>query len=273
MLRLTTLRLAGFAAALSVGTAFAADMISAPPPPPPMLAPAPAPVEIGSGFYLRGDVGVGIHNSSQIDTLPPIVGLRTLDSSIDSAIFVGVGAGYQFNSFLRADVTGDYRFHAHHRHVDVFAGPPVNSNLIKGTIGGFVGLANVYVDLGTWHRITPFLGVGIGFATLTMGKTTDFQLTTGGTVGGTGPSKTQTNLAWAIHAGLGYELTSNLKAEVAYRYLNMGSVEGSDVVCTGACPFRTRIKNLDSHDVKFGLRYLFADAPAPYMPGPLVRKY
>ncbi len=271
MLRLTTLRLAGLAAALSVGTAFAADMIA--PPPPPMIAPPPAPLDVGSGFYLRGDVGVATYNYTRIDTVPVIAGLRTVNSSIDSAVFVGVGGGYQFNSFLRADVTGEYRFNTNHRHVDVFTGPPANSNLITGKIGGFVGLANVYVDLGTWHRITPFFGAGLGFATLTMGKTTDYQLTAGGAIGGTGPSKTQTNLAWAIHAGLGYDLTANLKAEVAYRYLNLGSVEGGTVNCAGACPYRVRIKNLDSHDVKFGLRYVFADAPIAYAPGPLVRKY
>ncbi|PPD13940.1 MAG: porin [Methylobacterium sp.] len=269
MLRLMkTLRLAGLAAALCGGSAFAADIIHAPPPP---LVAAPAPLEVGSGFYLRGDVGIGIHDYATLDTVPPLAGLRTLNSSVDSAVFVGGGVGYQFNSFLRADLTGEYRFDASHRHVDVFPG---GSNLITGKVGGFVGLANVYVDLGTWHRITPFIGGGVGFSALSMGRTADYQLGAGGALGGTGPSRSQTNFAWAIHAGLGYDLTSNLKAEVAYRYLNLGTVEGGTVTCFVACtPFRVRLKDLQSHDIKVGLRYVFADSPAAYVPGPLIRKY
>ncbi|KAF0229570.1 MAG: opacity type [Beijerinckiaceae bacterium] len=275
MRSLQTLRAAGIAALLataSTGIASAADML-APPPPPPMMQ-APPPLDVGGGFYLRGDVGTGLYSNSSIRTVPAVAGLRTIDSSIDGTHFIGIGAGYQYNSYLRTDFTAEYRLDAKHRHTDVFTGPPVNSNLITGKVGGFVALANAYVDLGTWHRITPFVGVGAGFATMTMGKTTDYNLTAGGAVGGTGPSKTQTRFAWALHAGVGYDLTQNWKAEAAYRYLRIGDVNGGQVTCAGACPYNVRINSLASHDIKVGLRYAFADMAAPmYAPGPLVRKY
>jgi opacity protein-like surface antigen len=271
MPRLTTLRLAGIAAVLSAGSAFAADMIGHPPPPP--LAPPPAHVDVGSGFYLRGDVGVGLYDHGRIDTVPFLPGLTTRDSSLNGTAFIGIGAGYQFNSFLRADITGEYRFHTKHRHVDNYpAGPGygAGANLITGKVGGFVGLANAYVDLGTWHRITPFIGAGIGFASLSMTNTQDMNLLNNAVA--TAPNKTQTRLAWAIHAGLGYDLTANLKAEVAYRYLHIGNVTSGTVACGGGCDFAVRIKDLQSHDLKVGLRYVFADAPV-YAPGPLMRKY
>lgn len=272
MLNAKTLRATSVAALLlgTAGAASAADMMTAPPPPP---VPTAAPMGGDSGFYLRGDVGVGVYDHASITTQPPLAGLSTLNSSIDSTVIGGVGVGYQVNSFLRGDVTGEYRFNANHRHVDFFTGPPINSNLITGKIGGFVGLANGYIDLGTWNRITPFVGAGVGVASMTMGKTTDYNLTAGG-IGGTGPAKTSTHLAWAIHAGLGYDLGSNWKAEVAYRYLNIGNVNGGTVTCVGACPYYVRIKDLASHDIRFGFRYIFADAaPMGYAPGPLVRKY
>jgi opacity protein-like surface antigen len=65
-----SLALAGvFAAALSA-TALAADLL----PPPPPMAPPPLPVEVGAGWYLRGDVGVGsldFDNFVGVDTTPP----------------------------------------------------------------------------------------------------------------------------------------------------------------------------------------------------------
>jgi opacity protein-like surface antigen len=280
MLRFKTLRLAGIAATLSAGGAFAADMIGHPPPPPPPMLHAPAPLDVSSGFYLRGDIGAGIYGHDRIDTRPSLLGLRSIDSSMEGTGFLGVGAGYQFNSFLRTDATIEYRLASKHSHTDTY-GPHVDAryvgasggNYISGKVGGFVGLANAYVDLGTWHRITPFIGAGIGFSSMTMSDTRDINVVSGARVSGQNRSRTQ--LAWAVHAGLGYDLTSNLKAEVAYRYLHLGDQYSGNVTCptAGSCPYRVKVSGLHSHDIKFGLRYVFADAPVAYAPGPLMRKY
>lgn len=273
MLRLTTLCLAGIATAFSAGGALAADMLAPPPPPPPMVQ-APPPIDVGSGFYLRGDVGVGMYNYERLDLVPPVAGASTLHNSLDSTVFFGIGAGYQFNSWLRTDATIEYRTPSKFSVTEQIAGPPVGWNITKGRVSGIVGLANAYVDLGTWHRITPFIGAGIGFASMTTSNVRDTGY--GAFAGGSGSAsnKTSTALAWAIHAGLGYDLTTNLKAEVAYRYLNIGDVNSGRVVCTVPCAaYNAKIKNLDSHDVKFGMRYVFADTAVPMMPGPLVRKY
>lgn len=272
-----TLCAAGISALLTfggAGVALAADMLGAPPPPPPMMPP-PA-MEASSGFYLRGDIGASIYNHSRIDTLPSVASLRTIDSSINATGTFGVGAGYQFNSFLRSDVTVEYRVATRHRHVDSWTVPGNGGNLITGKIGGVVTLANAYVDLGTWHRITPFLGAGIGFSSMTMGRTNDTGLGVAAGSFASGPSKTTTQLAWALHAGLGYDLSANWKAEAAYRYLHIGSVNGGNVACGGGgpgCPYHVRIRNLDSHDLRVGLRYVFADMAPMLPPGPLVRKY
>lgn len=275
MLSLNTLRASGMTALLLVASgtvASAADMRLAPPPPP---VPVAAPVMGGdSGFYLRGDIGVGVHDHSTIHSLPAVAGLRTIDSSIDTAFLAGIGAGYQVNSWIRGDITGEYRFRAKHRLVDSFAAG-AGGNLTTGSLSGFVGLANAYVDLGTWHRITPFVGAGIGMASMTMGKTHDIGLGVAAGSTGNASAKTQTRLAWALHAGLGYDLGGNWKAEAAYRYLHIGNVNGGTVSCSPVCtPYYVQVKNLSSHDLRFGMRYLFADAaPAIYAPGPLVRKY
>ncbi|CAN1533549.1 COG3637 Opacity protein and related surface antigens [Rhabdaerophilaceae bacterium] len=280
MLRLTTLRLAGIAAVFSAGSAMAADMLGHPPPPPPLLH-APQPIDVGSGFYLRGDVGAGVYNYDRLDFQPGLANGRTIHNMLESAGHFGVGAGYQFNSWLRTDATIEYRTPAHfqafeeQRLVNQTGAPvPSGYNMISGKMSAIVGLANAYVDLGTWQRITPFIGAGIGFASITKSNVEDHGY--GAYAGGYGkaPTKTQTRLAWALHAGLGYDLSSNWKAEVGYRYLNMGRVESGNVACTVPCPaFNSRITNLQAHDIRAGLRYVFADQPLAVAPGPLLRKY
>jgi len=85
-----------------------------------------------------------------------------------------------------------------------------------------------------------------------------------------------TQLAWAVHAGLGYDVTPNLKLELAYRYLNMGDAQAGKLVCAGGiCPGTVySYKDLESHDIKIGMRWMLASYPAPiHAPAPLIRKY
>ena len=50
-----------------------------------------------------------------------------------------------------------------------------------------------------------------------------------GTTGnGVGRNSSQLNFAWALHAGLAYNVTKNFSVEFAYRYLNYGSVTRPD---------------------------------------------
>ena len=94
-----SLALAGVFAAVSSASALAADLL---PPPPPMHYPPP-PVEFG-GWYLRGDVGVSSYNNGKFSSpdQPPAV---FFGEDLGAGSFAGVGVGYQFNGWLRADVT------------------------------------------------------------------------------------------------------------------------------------------------------------------------
>lgn len=285
---LKTLRPLGIAAILAAsgtGIAPAADMRGVvPPPPPPMIAPPPA-YDVGGGFYLRGDVGMGLSGGTNVRYSPPPAGfaVNQVSSSISDSLFLGAGAGYAFNSWFRADATIEYRSRLTYKLTELTTTDPGNPlvtpgspgiNIGKGRMSAIVGLANAYVDLGTWHRITPFVGAGVGFATLMTGGVTDHGY--GQYAGGFGRAsdRTQTNFAWAVHAGLGYDLGGNWKAEAGYRYLNMGKANTGTIVCTVPCtPYHARLRNIDSHDLKVGLRYVFAESAPAFMPGPLIRKY
>ena len=140
--------------------------------------------------------------------------------SIGDSAFVGGGVGYQFNSWLRADVTGEYRTSANYRATQSYtnSGPP-----IAAVVGGAlprsstmaqhraaVFLANGYVDLGTWCGITPYVGGGVGFAVNWLDNLTDDGPETGG-FGYAREPQPQTNFAWAVAAGLAYNVSQNLQ--------------------------------------------------------------
>lgn len=262
----------------------AADLL----PPPPMLPPPP--IEVGGGWYLRGDVGVGaldLRRTIAVDasTPPSPYVYNRLEDRVGDQVFVGGGVGYEVNPWLRFDVTGEYRTKSDWRFVaeDKTYGGSGGYNLETGSFSSIVGLVNGYLDMGTWYGVTPFVGAGVGVAHHMFSSTTDQGL--GSYSGGFGyaPAKDKTSFAWALHAGLGYNVTSNLKLELAYRYLNMGNAQTGVDACLPDCALKTvyKLKDLESQDVKIGFRYLLggpivaAAMPPLYTPepGPIVRKY
>lgn len=126
MSSLKALALAG-AVALGATTANAADLL--PPSPAPM--PVPAAQEF-SGWYLRGDVGIGVSaKDPKLSTLPnPLLGnpngcsngttgdcysnaaytgYQFFGQKMSNATFVALGVGYQLNNWLRFDGTLEWR--------------------------------------------------------------------------------------------------------------------------------------------------------------------
>ena len=144
----------------------------------------------------------------------------------------------------------------------------------RAHINSGVFLANGYFDVGTWYNATPYFGFGVGGAYNTFGGLTDYGVTNPGAFG-VASDHGSFNFAWALMAGVSYNLTQNLKLDVGYRYLDMGSTYSNAIICTGGgnCPNEVQRVKLASHDIRIGLRYMFADS-APYQPlPPLVRKY
>ncbi|GJD36246.1 outer membrane protein [Methylobacterium aerolatum] len=268
--------------------ASAADLL----PPPPPEAPA---VEFAGAWYLRGDVGASVYTAPTYSATDGLT-KNFFNSSQGGGFFGGVGVGYQFNNFFRADITGEFRSTdlRFGSFIDFGAAGSGNYarvfNLSNGHYNAGVFLANGYFDIGTWYGITPFVGGGVGVALNSFSGWTD-----SGTISfyepfvnnlptspGIFKARTTESFAWALHAGLAYDVTPNFKVELAYRYLNTGHAKTGVLTCldasiTTACTTVVKARNLEAHDIKLGFRYLLGApmvaALPPLMPEPLVRKY
>lgn len=216
-------------------------------------------------WYLRGDIGIGIISQAQfIFEQNPLnnTNFAIQHSSIADTVFFMVGAGYELNSWLRFDVTAEYRTRAA---VNAFGIYTYNGGTFGDQYNAFlktdVFLANAYIDLGTWNCITPFIGFGIGGAYNTFADLTDIGIATSGN--GIGTNASQLNFAWALHAGLAYNVTQNFAVELAYRYLSYGSVS-DQIFCMGGCnPDTYKLQNLTSQDFMLGFRFRFPVESAP----------
>lgn len=240
----------------------------------------PPPVkEHFSNWYLRGDIGMTNQMVRSLDNVlfPGTAQLQILDKNFESGMLIGIGAGYQWNNWLRTDVTGEYRGQVGFHGLDTwFDGVNARFNEYSATKSEWLFLANAYLDLGTWWNITPFVGGGVGMSRVSINSFRDAG-TTGGAGSPTlayGDSASKWNFAWAAHAGLAYRVTKNFTVELAYRYVHLGNGQSGDLIAfdgTNTVNNPMEFKNITSHDFKLGMRWAlhpgFESAPV-YTPPP-----
>jgi opacity protein-like surface antigen len=270
----------GAAVAVFATAAQAADM----PGLPPVYAPPVEEYVPSGGWYLRGDIGMtnqqfnGIHQ--RLYDVPGTT-VEHVGMGWDSATFAGLGLGYKFNDWFRADVTGEYRGSANFHGSDntTFNGG-VGVDNYTASKSEWVFLANAYFDLGTWWCITPYIGAGVGTANVKIANFRDDGFTyIGGALNNStayADDASKWNFAWALHAGLTYKVTQSMSIDLGYRYLNMGggttgATRAFDGSFTNGGPFT--FKDITSHDFKLGVRWMLEPPlPAPAMLPPLMRR-
>jgi opacity protein-like surface antigen len=247
------------AAALFATAASAADM-------PAYLK---APMQEAGGWYLRGDIGMSNQRVGSLYNAlyEEATSVTNAHKEFDSAPIFGLGVGYQFRSWLRGDVTGEYRGGASFHGLDI-VDDGASANEYRAVKSEWLVLANIYADLGTWYAFTPFIGAGVGASVNRISGFTDTcAVCTGGSVA-FGDTATKWNFAWALHAGIAYRVTPALTIEFAYRYVNLGDALSGDLVTfegdnTIVNPMEFR--DITSHDLKFGVRWMLGPVYEPMM--------
>jgi opacity protein-like surface antigen len=239
-------------------------------------------VEFGTGWYLRGDV------AAALDTMPKLNtdGTFGLNSKKQNGYSATAGIGYKFNNWLRADVTYDLHKRMDTQTREQAKCVLTWNGLNPPTVGTYTTcnadstseftrntvLLNGYVDLGTYSGFTPYVGAGIGVARVTSKYKQIYSFTNGLLYNtycppdvSTGTPVAQTsvckfydskgsgvryNTAFALMAGLSYDLNQNAKVDIGYRYMDMGTVGA--VSPTGTA---SKVK-LSSQEVRVGVRYM-----------------
>lgn len=271
------LSIAGIAS-LASASALAADYE------PPVYADQPiqeyVPVEVGSGWYLRGDVGYNFSTKAKGDfayrTFDPVSGTydaaRFDSGSFGEGVTGGVGFGYNFTDYFRADATFDV-FKA------TFDGTTSSSLPCGGLSVGscrsedsadataYSVMANAYVDLGTYVGFTPYVGAGLGATYVNWDNLGSNAYCVGATCPPPGAFAASTQndggkswrFTWALMAGLAYDISNNLKIDLGYRYRD---IEGGEMFefdrasqLAGATGVQGNDPGFRTHEVRIGLRY------------------
>ena len=278
--------LLGAVSVMALGSAaLAADMDAPFYEAPPELVP----VEVGNGWYLRGDVAYDFETDVDVDyrtfdytntpgAVPPIsiaYGNESYDAfKLKDGPAFSLGAGYQFTNMFRGDLTAHY-WQQDVNGTDLRAAPCATTPPLgtgcrvsdSGDVTAWELMANAYVDLGNFAGFTPYVGAGAGAVHLEYGS---FQSTDTCVAGGVdcgvafgGPVAHEGvdswRFAYAAMAGVSYDINQSLKLDIGYRYLNVDDGDAYQFSTTnigrGATGVQAKDGGFDRHTIQAGLRY------------------
>ncbi|MDM7851947.1 outer membrane protein [Pseudochrobactrum kiredjianiae] len=188
------------------------------------------PVEIGSGWYLRGDIAYVPSSHAKL-RLKGYDWLGTERGEVKATAAYSGGVGYQFTNNIRGDITAGYRKLK-------ASGEPVEADVWEV-------MANAYYDIGNFSGVTPYVGAGLGMANVDYKVGYKIPDTNDDAFGG----RNTTRLQWALMAGAAIDVTENIKFDLGYRYARISSGDAAD-----AASFTFSDKGLESHQIRAGIR-------------------
>ena len=164
------------------------------------------------GPYFSGFLGSSFAGDTTVS------GFDSFDSTsfneqvtFDPGIYLGGTGGYDFG-FLRLEGELSYR-NAELDKVTTSNGTRFRN--VDGDLGVFATMFNVFFDLHNPSRVTPYLGGGIGFATLHLSDTTRFD---NGRRVPLYDDSSDTVFASQVGAGVDIAINSRYSLDIGYRY-------------------------------------------------------
>ncbi|KKX30384.1 outer membrane protein [Rhizobium sp. LC145] len=257
--------------ALAGSAAYSADLYE--PQPEPIIDAPEVEIQEASGWYLRGDVGYSFNHMRGAEYFQGSNAfLADFDrTTLKDSFVVGAGVGYQVNNYLRTDLTFDYLGKSDFRGSTTgWCGSVMCSSRDEAEMRAYSLMANVYVDLGTYGRVTPYVGAGIGGSYVKWGKLRNRicdDPSMPGCYGSDHEGKGSWRFSYALMAGATIDLTCNLKADIGYRFRHISGGDMFGYMDNGG---PGRDKGFDMHEARVGARYVFngCETPVAYEPPP-----
>lgn len=249
---------------------------------------APMPMSAPAGpCYFRGDVGYSwsqaptvkwpVHNldNTTVPATTTFVTDEVSNVSLDNTWLAEAGVGCSFGGSRGWRVEGMLGYHGKRDLIGepgyfevTNPGPVVDpyggsTDPMHSSIKTYTAMINAYKDLGNFGGFVPYVGAGVGIAYNMM----DGVYFTGNpNLTNTIHGKNDISLAWALMAGVGYQLSERTILDVGYRYINMGSASSERHDNAGFVNPRVTVDDIAAHEVKVGLRYHFGGSDCCAMP-------
>jgi opacity protein-like surface antigen len=181
-----------------------------------------------AGFYLKGNIGIGMAMDTDIDNMPNAAG--TAKMTYDTGFLASLAAGYDFANPMRMEI----EFMRMKNDLDQLSYDNAYGNFNEGDMTTKAFMLNGYYDVATGSPWTPYIGVGIGWSKLDL-DTPAFPVSDNDDV-----------FSYQLIGGVAYAFNEKWSVDAEYRYLGTGdaTISGADY-------------DLNSNNLMLGVRYSF----------------
>jgi opacity protein-like surface antigen len=199
------------------------------------------------GPYIAGFVGATVPHSQDATTTLDFSSTINDRVRFDPGISVGGSGGFDFG-FVRLEGELSYK-HAEISSVTELGNGTYGS--MHGSVGAFAVMGNAFIDFHNPSPITPYIGGGIGSATLHLSDTSG--ILRGGTGGRVFLYDADDDTVFAYQAGAGLEIAIHrqLSLDLGYRYFATSKARFNEDT-----PRETSMK-FESHNATVGVRFKF----------------
>ena len=206
-----------------------------------------ASAEEENNFYLKGGVGLNHINTVRFSN-HDFEGKIKLANSFP---LIELGVGYRVNESIRAELLLDYYFLF--RTSETSTNPNNDIYKISSKTKANALMLNVYKDVLTIGHFTPFVGAGIGIATLkesasgyAVSQEDNAHYSLDAMSG-----KTVNRFAYKLTLGTDVRLSDNVTGEISYNYFNLGNNKSK--IIGGIHNIGNR--NYGIHNITLGMRF------------------
>jgi opacity protein-like surface antigen len=207
----------------------------------------PSMVLAQNGAYLKGGIGFNHINSTEFTT-------RDFEGKVklsDSFPLIEVGIGYKFDNLIRVETVIDYYF--------LFRTLETSTNLendifkISAKTKANNLMFNIYKDILSIGKLTPFVGGGIGITFLKESATGHVLLLEDNLYYPLNPikSKKRKQFAYKLTLGTDIKFSDTIIGEVCYNYFNLGN--NKKKIISGV--YNIGRRTYEIHNITIGMRF------------------
>lgn len=203
------------------------------------------------GPYTSVFIGATIPQSQDVSSFNYVTAGTYSDRvEFDPGIFIGGTGGYDFG-YVRVESEISYKYSTIKSITENGSGYQFQN--IDGNIGALAVMFNTFIDIHNRSRVTPYIGGGIGYASLYLSNTYGTTMTYPYSRPLLYSEDYASVFAYQLGAGIEIALNRRLSLDIGYRYFctdtaNIGNNTNSPIV--------TSIK-METHNATAGVRFKF----------------
>lgn len=202
------------------------------------------------GPYVTGFIGVTMprrsDNVTTTDFSTTPISTFSERTRFDPGVYIGGAGGFDFG-FIRLEGELSYKEADINSIKDNTGGNQYRD--IDGNLGALAFMTNAFFDFHNYTPVTPYVGAGIGFATLHLDDT--YATDKNGVRQHMYPRDDSTVFAYQVGAGLNIDLTRRYSLDLGYRYFN------TDWANFSRHQLDTSSIRFESHNAAVGFRIKF----------------